>query len=141
MTRKKQHKIFTCTQESVEKKKLSKEQYRILREKGTEPAFSGAYYDTKKEGMYHCAGCDAVLFSSKDKFDSSTGWPSYTRARGNSVETREDFSHGMRRMEALCKKCGGHLGHVFDDGPMEGEHATGKRFCINSAALNLEEKE
>ncbi len=112
------------------KKKLSPEQYDILREKGTERPFTGKLLHNKEEGRYTCAGCGAVLFSSKEKFDSGTGWPSFSDATEN-VGKRTDESHGMTRTEVYCKKCGGHLGHVFDDGPMPSK----KRFCVNSASL------
>lgn len=112
------------------KKKLSDEQYKILREKGTERPFTGKLLHNKEEGKYTCAGCGALLFSSEKKFDSGTGWPSFSEATEN-VGKRKDISHGMERTEVYCKKCGGHLGHVFDDGPMP----SGKRFCVNSAAL------
>ncbi|MBI2427046.1 MAG: peptide-methionine (R)-S-oxide reductase MsrB [Candidatus Kerfeldbacteria bacterium] len=118
------------------KQKLTPEQYAVLREKGTEPAFTGKYFDAHEHGMYMCAGCGAQLFSSDHKFDSGTGWPSYDRALPGAVEMREDTSHGMRRTEVVCAKCGGHLGHLFDDGPSE---TTGKRFCINSCALDLKQ--
>ncbi len=118
------------------KKKLTPEQYRVLREKGTEPPFSGVLLDNKRKGMYACAGCGNKLFSSDQKFESGTGWPSFwAPAAKNSIETQGDYSHGMHRAEVLCKKCGGHLGHMFDDGP----EPTGLRFCINSAALDFKD--
>jgi peptide-methionine (R)-S-oxide reductase len=120
------------------RKELTAEQYEILREKGTEPAFTGAYWDTKEPGVYRCAGCDAELFRSEAKFDSSCGWPSfYAPASEERIATDEDLSFGIRRTEVLCENCGGHLGHVFPDGP----RPTGLRYCINSAALKLEKGE
>lgn len=119
------------------KNKLTPEQYKVLREKGTEPAFTGEYWDTKEKGMYRCAACGAELFDSDTKFDSGTGWPSFTDAKPGAVVFEHDASHGMNRTEAVCAKCGGHLGHVFDDGPAD---KGGKRFCINSCSLNLEEQ-
>lgn len=119
------------------RKELTAEQYEILREKGTEPAFTGAYWDTKEPGVYRCAGCDAELFRSDAKFDSSCGWPSfYAPAAEERIATDEDLSFGIRRTEVLCENCGGHLGHVFPDGP----RPTGLRYCINSAALKLEKE-
>jgi peptide-methionine (R)-S-oxide reductase len=120
------------------RKQLTPEQYHVAREKGTERAFTGAYWDNHKEGVYRCVGCGAQLFASGTKFDSGTGWPSFTQPMDDSnVEMEEDRSHGMRRIEVHCKKCGTHLGHVFPDGPSE---AGGQRFCINSCSLNFEEK-
>ncbi len=120
--------------ESEWKTKLTPEQYRILREKGTERAGTGAYAEDHRAGVYSCAGCGQLLFKSEDKFDSGTGWPSYTRpATNRSVATEVDTSYGMRREEVMCSNCGGHLGHVFDDGPAP----TGLRYCINSASLSF----
>ena len=110
----------------------------MLREKGTEAAFTGKYYDAKERGMYMCRACGQELFSSDAKFDSGTGWPSFTEpANLKNVELREDRTHGMARTEVTCKRCGSHLGHVFDDGPQE---QGGKRYCINSVCLMLEKK-
>jgi peptide-methionine (R)-S-oxide reductase len=115
------------------KKKLTKEQYHILREKGTEPPGRGHLLHNKETGMYTCAGCGAELFSSEKKFESGTGWPSFWDCTGN-VGKRDDRSAGMVRTEVFCKKCGGHLGHVFSDAP---QTPTGLRYCINSAAMGF----
>jgi len=121
------------------KKKLTPEQYHVLREKGTERPFTGKYVKTKDKGMYKCAACGAELFSSDTKFDSHTGWLSFTEpANLENIRLEEDRSGGMVRTEVICKNCGSHLGHVFEDGPKE---AGGKRYCINSCALDLEKKE
>lgn len=120
------------------KDKLTSEQYYVLREAGTEAPFSGEYVHNKESGMYKCAACGQELFSSETKFDSGTGWPSFTDpANLEHVELREDGTHGMVRTEVRCKNCGSHLGHVFDDGPRE---KGGKRYCINSCALEFEKK-
>lgn len=116
---------------------LTPEQFHVAREKGTERAFTGAYWNNKKDGVYTCVGCGAPLFDSTTKFDSGTGWPSFTEPMpGSNVETEEDNSLGMRRIEVHCKKCGTHLGHVFPDGPGE----SGQRFCINSCSLSFSKK-
>lgn len=118
------------------KKKLTPEQYRMMREGGTEAPFTGKYVNEHAKGVYKCAACGTELFSSETKFDSGTGWPSFTEAANREhVELKEDRSMGMSRVEVLCKTCGAHLGHVFNDGPAE---KGGKRFCINSACLELE---
>lgn len=119
------------------KKTLTPEQYDVLRMKGTERAFTGKYWSTKEDGTYVCSGCGAELFTSADKFDAGCGWPSYTRAveDGRIIE-HVDTTHGMTRTEVVCARCGGHLGHVFDDGPAP----TGKRYCINSASLDFKKK-
>ena len=124
--------------EQAWRKELTPGQYRVLREKGTERAFTGAHSDAKAHGIYRCAGCGLPLFRSDAKYDSGSGWPSFWQPieRG-SVALRRDTALGMERTEAVCARCGGHLGHVFDDGP----EPTGTRFCINSIALDLAEKE
>ena len=118
------------------REQLSEEEYRILREAGTEPPFSGEYVDHEADGSYVCAGCGAELFDSETKFESGCGWPSFFDADDDRIETRLDTSHGMRRTEVLCGNCGGHLGHVFEDGP----DPTGKRYCINSVALEFDDE-
>lgn len=116
--------------------KLSKEQYRILRQKGTEAPHSGKYNLHFQDGEYHCAACGAKLFEDHQKFESNCGWPSFDDAIEGSIEYVQDRSHGMVRTEILCANCGSHLGHVFDDGPTE----TGQRYCVNSASIDFETK-
>ena len=120
------------------REQLTAEQFEVLRKAGTERAFTGPHWDEKGEGMYRCAGCGTELFSSDTKFESGTGWPSFTEpANLEQVELRPDNSHFMRRTEVACKTCGGHLGHVFEDGPAE---RGGQRYCINGCALEFEKK-
>jgi peptide-methionine (R)-S-oxide reductase len=118
-------------------KQLTPEQYHVTREKGTERAFTGRYHDAKEPGVYRCVCCGAELFRSDDKYDSGTGWPSFhSPADAANVQTEADYSHGMRRVEVRCSQCDAHLGHVFEDGP----RPTGLRYCINSCALDLEQR-
>ncbi|MDB4934689.1 MAG: hypothetical protein JWP87_1661 [Labilithrix sp.] len=120
------------------KAELTPEQYEIMRRKGTERAFTGKYWDCHDDGMYRCAGCKAELFKSDDKFESGSGWPSFTQpANAEKVASEVDRSHLMTRTEVLCADCGAHLGHVFDDGPRD---KGGLRYCINSASIELDEK-
>lgn len=114
--------------------RLTDDEYHILRERGTEPKFSGDYLDQKADGTYACAGCETALFDADTKFDSGSGWPSFYDIVDGAVELETDTRHGMRRTEVLCATCGGHLGHVFEDGP----EPTGKRYCINSVALDFD---
>ncbi len=121
------------------REELTPEQYQVLRQAGTERAFTGKYWDVKDDGVYRCAGCGAELFDADTKFDSGSGWPSFTEPKvADAIETRDDSSFGMRRTEVVCKRCGGHLGHLFDDGPRD---KGGMRFCINSCALELTPKQ
>ncbi|MCE7748120.1 MAG: peptide-methionine (R)-S-oxide reductase MsrB [Candidatus Heimdallarchaeota archaeon] len=120
------------------KLKLTPEQYNILRLKGTEQPFTGEYWDHKEKGIYKCAGCGITLFTSETKYDSGCGWPSFFEPEiEENIEKELDLSNGMRRIEVLCKNCGGHLGHLFDDGPQP----TGMRYCINSVSIDFEKKE
>ncbi|OGM59765.1 peptide-methionine (R)-S-oxide reductase [Candidatus Woesebacteria bacterium RIFCSPLOWO2_01_FULL_37_19] len=126
------------------KKKLTGEQYKVLREKATETPFSGELLNNKEKGVYKCMACGSPLFTSDKKYDSGTGWPSFWNAIDDeSIELSEDNSLGMTRVEVKCANCGSHLGHLFDDGPekmTDGRNGTGKRFCINSCALNFTKK-
>ncbi len=127
-------KEFHLTEEEW-RKKLTPQQYRVLREQGTEPAFQNEYWNKHEDGTYCCAGCGAELFRSAEKYDSGSGWPSFWEAIDRSkLALLEDRSHGMVRVEVRCARCGGHLGHLFDDGP----NPTGERFCMNSASLEFQ---
>jgi peptide-methionine (R)-S-oxide reductase len=118
------------------REQLTPAQYEVLRRQGTERAFAGQYWDHHEDGVYRCAGCGAELFDSGTKFESGSGWPSFTEPKiAEAVEVRRDLSHGMSRTEVVCKRCGGHLGHVFDDGPRD---AGGLRYCINSCSLDFD---
>lgn len=120
------------------REELSDEQFRVCRQKGTEPAFTGIYYDTREDGVYRCACCNNALFRSDHKYDSGSGWPSFWEPiTPDAVHTETDVSHGMTRTEVTCGACGAHLGHVFNDGPRD---KTGLRYCINSVSLDLEKE-
>lgn len=118
------------------KKQLTDEQFHVARKKGTEMPFTGQYMNTKDKGVYKCVCCGNMLFKSDDKFDSGTGWPSFTKPMGESISEHDDNNHFMQRIEVTCDKCGSHLGHVFDDGP----GPTGMRYCINSCSLKLDKE-
>lgn len=127
---------MTSISEEEMRENLTEEQYQVMREKGTEPRFSGEHVDRDEDGNYSCVACGNVLFNSETKFKSDSGWPSFYDANEEALEFEEDLSAGMNRTEVRCAECGSHLGHVFDDGPKP----TGKRYCINSVALNFDEE-
>jgi len=138
MSEERQHMSSKPQTDAEWREKLTPEQYQVLREAGTEPAFTGEYWATKTDGTYRCAGCGEELFSSETKYESRSGWPSFYQAlEPERIEESRDLSHGMVRTEVKCANCGGHLGHLFDDGP----NPTGLRYCINSAALELDSEE
>lgn len=138
MTKEADKKQVEAKSEHEWREELGEERYHVLREKGTERAFTGEYWDLKDDGTYRCAACGEPLFSSETKYDSGSGWPSfYKPANDKSVKELPDNSHGMIRTEVVCQNCGSHLGHVFPDGPPE----TGLRYCINSASLNFDKSE
>lgn len=119
------------------KEKLSEKEYHILREKGTEPPHSGKYNTHFEDGKYYCKGCGELLFDSESKFESNCGWPSFDSSAEGAIEYKKDTTFGMQRIEILCSNCGGHIGHIFDDGPTE----TGKRYCVNSLSINFENQD
>lgn len=119
------------------KEKLSEKEYHILREKGTEPPHSGKYNTHFEDGKYYCKGCGELLFDSESKFESNCGWPSFDSSVEGAIEYKKDTTFGMQRIEILCSNCGGHIGHIFDDGPTE----TGKRYCVNSLSINFENQD
>lgn len=125
------------TTEQEWKEKLSEKEYHILREKGTEPPHSGKYNTHFEDGKYYCKGCGELLFDSESKFESNCGWPSFDSSVEGAIEYKKDTTFGMQRIEILCSNCGGHIGHIFDDGPTE----TGKRYCVNSLSINFENQD
>ena len=131
------NKDFLMTSDDKWKSQLTDEEYRVTRQCGTEPPFSGKYYNHKEDGVYRCVCCDAVLFSSSTKYDSGSGWPSFWDAIDHkNIKTKDDYSLGAKRIEILCANCDAHLGHVFEDGP----NPTGMRYCVNSLSLDFEDR-